>query len=56
MILTVCLNPGVDKTIFVDEIKPEKFIYPKEVLDIAGGKSINVAEFSTIWVKSPHCF
>lgn len=47
MILTVTLNPAVDRIILLDELKLGSLNRVKEVHDLAGGKGINVAEVLT---------
>ena len=49
MILTVTLNPCIDKTYFVDENRPGKFINVTEIKIIGGGKGINVARVLKIF-------
>ncbi|MBI3910655.1 MAG: 1-phosphofructokinase family hexose kinase [Armatimonadetes bacterium] len=41
--LTVTLNPALDKTLFLDENAPGVTIRARRVVDLAGGKGINVA-------------
>lgn len=43
MILTVTLNPCIDKTIWIHKDLSEKFIYASELTMIAGGKGNNVS-------------
>lgn len=43
MIITVTLNPAIDKTLKVDKLKPGELNRVREVDIIAGGKGINVA-------------
>lgn len=43
MIITVTLNPAIDKTLKVDKLKPGDLNRVREVDIIAGGKGINVA-------------
>jgi len=43
MILTVTLNPALDKTLFVDRHAPQDTLRATRVLHIAGGKGINVS-------------
>src|SRR6476646_9528936 len=43
MILTVTLNPCVDKSLFVDRNVPVESLRPARVIDLAGGKGVNVA-------------
>ncbi|RCW41684.1 MULTISPECIES: 1-phosphofructokinase family hexose kinase [unclassified Halanaerobium] len=47
MILTVTLNPAMDRVIIIDELKLGSLNRVKEVHDLAGGKGINVAEVLT---------
>jgi tagatose 6-phosphate kinase len=43
MILTVTLNPCLDKSLFVDTNIPTATLRPQRVIDLAGGKGVNVA-------------
>src|SRR5437764_10012999 len=43
MILTVTLNPCLDKSLFVERNVPTESLRPARVLDLAGGKGVNVA-------------
>ncbi|HHV62275.1 MAG TPA: hypothetical protein GXX51_06525 [Firmicutes bacterium] len=43
MIISVTLNPCLDKTIFVDKVEPGKRVHVKSVKYVAGGKGMNVA-------------
>jgi tagatose 6-phosphate kinase len=43
MILTVTLNPCLDKSLFVDRNEPIETLRPARVIDLAGGKGVNVA-------------
>jgi 1-phosphofructokinase family hexose kinase len=43
MVLTVTLNPCVDKSLFVDRNVPTETLRPARVIDLAGGKGVNVA-------------
>lgn len=43
MILTVTLNPCVDKSLFVEQNAPIETLRPARVIDLAGGKGVNVA-------------
>jgi tagatose 6-phosphate kinase len=43
MILTVTLNPGIDKTYFIDQFVAEGRVNVRSVRQIAGGKGNNVA-------------
>src|SRR4051794_17108528 len=43
MILTVTLNPCVDKSLFVEWNVPTETLRPAHVVDLAGGKGVNVA-------------
>ena len=43
MILTVTLNPCLDKSLFVDRNVPVETLRPARVVDLAGGKCVNVA-------------
>lgn len=47
MILTVTLNPALDKIIFLDNLKVGKLNRVKETKVLAGGKGINVSEVLT---------
>ncbi len=47
MILTVTLNPAMDRIIIIDELKLGSLNRVKVVHDLAGGKGINVAEVLT---------
>lgn len=44
MIITVTLNPAIDKTIMIDRLTPGKLNRVKEVITLPGGKGINVAQ------------
>src|SRR5437879_12358188 len=41
--LTVTLNPALDKTLCVDHNAPGETLRARRVIDIAGGKGLNVA-------------
>jgi tagatose 6-phosphate kinase len=43
MILTVTLNPCLDKSLFVEQNLPIETLRPARVVDLAGGKGVNVA-------------
>ncbi len=43
MILTVTLNPALDKTLFIDHNRPQDTIRSQRTVDLAGGKGVNVA-------------
>ncbi|MBM3290869.1 MAG: hypothetical protein FJY92_12025, partial [Candidatus Hydrogenedentes bacterium] len=43
MILTVTPNPCVDKTVFIDELKPGTFMRSQKCTCIPGGKGTNVS-------------
>jgi 1-phosphofructokinase family hexose kinase len=43
MILTVTLNPCLDKSLFVERNEPVETLRPARVIDLAGGKGVNVA-------------
>src|SRR5438094_10396669 len=43
MILTVTLNPCLDKSFFVERNVPIETLRPVRVVDLAGGKGVNVA-------------
>ncbi|MCC2672450.1 MAG: phosphofructokinase [Armatimonadetes bacterium] len=43
MFLTVTLNPALDKTLRVDHNSPQDTLRATEVVDLAGGKGVNVA-------------
>src|SRR5260370_85143 len=43
MILTVTLNPCLDKSLFVPRNVPIESLRPARVVDLAGGKGVNVA-------------
>jgi 1-phosphofructokinase family hexose kinase len=43
MILTVTLNPCVDKSLFVERNVPIETLRPSRVITLAGGKGVNVA-------------
>jgi 1-phosphofructokinase family hexose kinase len=43
MILTVTLNPCLDKSFFVPRNVPVETLRPERVVDLAGGKGVNVA-------------
>jgi tagatose 6-phosphate kinase len=43
MILTVTLNPCLDKSLFVERNVPTETLRPRRVVDLAGGKGVNVA-------------
>lgn len=43
MILTVTLNPCLDKSLFVERNLPAETLRPACVVDLAGGKGVNVA-------------
>src|SRR6058998_3836732 len=43
MILTVTLNPCLDKSLFVAANRPEETLRAHTVRDLAGGKGVNVA-------------
>jgi 1-phosphofructokinase family hexose kinase len=47
MILTVTLNPALDKIIFFDNLKLGKLNRVKETMVLAGGKGINVSDVLT---------
>jgi len=47
MILTVTLNPALDKIIILDNLKVGKLNRVKETTVLAGGKGINVSEVLT---------
>ena len=43
MILTVTLNPSIDKLYLMDSIRPETVMRVREVHNTAGGKGLNVS-------------
>ena len=43
MILTVTLNPCLDKSLFVERNLPIETVRADRVIDLAGGKGVNVA-------------
>jgi len=43
MFLTVTLNPALDKTLSVDRNAPQETLRATRVIDLAGGKGVNVA-------------
>lgn len=43
MVLTVTLNPCLDKSLFVERNVPTETLRPDRVVDLAGGKGVNVA-------------
>ncbi|NPV53950.1 MAG: hypothetical protein HPY71_10555 [Firmicutes bacterium] len=43
MIISVTLNPCLDKTVFVDRVEPGKRVHVKRVKYVAGGKGLNIA-------------
>lgn len=43
MFLTVTFNPALDKTLFVDRNDPQDTLRAKRVVDLAGGKGLNVS-------------
>src|SRR5437879_13867813 len=43
MILTVTLNPCLDKSLFVPRNVPIETLRPGRVVDLAGGKGVNVS-------------
>jgi tagatose 6-phosphate kinase len=43
MILTVTLNPCLDKSLFIHQNIPTATLRPQRVIDLAGGKGVNVA-------------
>lgn len=43
MFLTVTLNPALDKTLCVDRNAPQETLRARRVMDLAGGKGVNVA-------------
>src|SRR5438477_6273623 len=43
MILTVTLNPCLDKSLFVERNVPIETLRPARAVDLAGGKGVNVA-------------
>lgn len=43
MILTVTLNPALDKTLFVRHNRPQDTLRAYRTIDLAGGKGVNVA-------------
>jgi tagatose 6-phosphate kinase len=47
MILTVTLNPCLDKSLFVEQNVPIETLRPAKVIDLAGGKGVNVARALT---------
>ncbi len=47
MILTVTLNPCLDKSLFVERNVPAETVRPTRVVDLAGGKGVNVARALT---------
>lgn len=47
MILVLCLNAAVDKTMLVDGLRLGRLNRPKRVVTLAGGKGINVARVLT---------
>jgi tagatose 6-phosphate kinase len=47
MILTVTLNPCVDKSLFVERNVPVESLRPERVVCLAGGKGVNVARALT---------
>jgi tagatose 6-phosphate kinase len=47
MILTVTLNPCLDKSLFVERNVPTETLRPARVVDLAGGKGVNVARALT---------
>ena len=48
MILTVTLNPSVDKLYLVDEMRPFSVTRVKEVVNTAGGKGLNVSRVASL--------
>ncbi len=48
MILTVTLNPTVDKSYYIDKLLPGEVIRVKEKKQTAGGKGINVAKIAKL--------
>ncbi len=49
MILTVTLNPCIDKTIIVEKFSFNEVVRAKSSTDFAGGKGINVSRIIKIW-------
>lgn len=45
MVLTVTLNPCLDKTVFVPRMEPAGYVPVRKVVRLAGGKGVNVARF-----------
>ncbi|MDZ7671568.1 MAG: PfkB family carbohydrate kinase [Halanaerobiales bacterium] len=43
MILTITLNPALDKVYFIDDFKNNNVFRTKEITKTAGGKGLNVA-------------
>lgn len=48
MILTVTLNPAVDKSYYIDKLIHGEVIRVNEIIQTAGGKGINVAKISKL--------
>ncbi|CAN5846123.1 hypothetical protein BH24CHL6_BH24CHL6_03870 [soil metagenome] len=47
MILTITLNPAIDRTLEVESLNPGAIHRPARVLELAGGKGVNVARAAT---------
>lgn len=47
MILTITPNPAVDRTAWVDELRFDTVLRPRQLIVLAGGKGVNVARAAT---------
>src|ERR1041385_6597252 len=56
MILTVTLNPCLDKSLFVQRNMPTETLRPHRTVDLAGGKGVNVARALTVLGEPARAF
>src|SRR3989304_3106363 len=56
MVVTVTLNPLIDRTLQIDSLKINQIHRTKHISEIAGGKGINVARIINNFGEQVHVF